>query len=240
MTILITGGASGLGEAITRLLAESVENKVYFTYNKSDKKALEIELQYKNTTSIKCDFSNEAELKSLLEKIEIMDLEALINNAHCSRINQVHFHKISRENFLNDFTQNVIPTILITQEVLKMFRKNKSGKIITILSSALANIPPLGYSVYVANKAYLEKLTKVWASENSKFNITSNSISPSFMQTAINDDVDERIVEEIINNSPQKKLLTCNEVADTVMFLLSASCHINGVDILMNGGVNLK
>ena len=240
MNILVIGGASGLGEAITILLAKSKENRVYFTYNKSTEKAANIELEFKNTFSIKCDFSNGDELKLLLDKIETMELEVLINNAYCSRINQNYFHKIYSKESMNDFVQNIIPTVSITQEVIKIFRKKKAGKIITILTSALVNAPPLGYSVYVANKAYLEQLTKVWAIENSKFNITSNSISPSFMQTAINDQVHERIVEEIINSHPQKKLLSTNEVAETVSFLISASSHINGVNVLINAGVNIK
>lgn len=240
MNILITGGASGLGEAITKSLATSKENKVYFTYNKSEKKAASIVGEFQNTIAIKCDFSIEDELKILLSKIAMMNLDVLINNAYCSRINQIHFHKVPIENFQIDFAINIVPTILITQEVIKIFRKKKSGKIITILSSALTNVPPLGYSVYVANKAYLEKLTKVWACENSKFNITSNSISPSFMQTAINNDVDERVIEEIINSNPQKKLLSIDEVAETVSFFVHASSHINGVDLLMNAGINIK
>lgn len=60
------------------------------------------------------------------------------------------------------------------------------------------------------------------------------------MQTAINDQVHERIVEEIINSHPQKKLLSTNEVAETVSFLISASSHINGVNVLINAGVNIK
>ena len=110
----------------------------------------------------------------------------------------------------------------------------------TILSSGLINVPPTGMSSYIANKAYLEKLTKTWAAENSKFNITSNSISPSFMKTALTEDFDERVVEQMVLNHPNKKLITPKEVAETVQFLTNAGNHINGVDILMNAGVNLK
>jgi NAD(P)-dependent dehydrogenase (short-subunit alcohol dehydrogenase family) len=131
-------------------------------------------------------------------------------------------------------------TIQITQEAIKHFRKRKSGKIITILSSYLANIPPSGLAVYVANKAYLAKLTQVWASENAKFNIVSNSVSPSFMLTGMTAETDERVVEQLISEHPLKKLLTVQEVAETVAFLVKDSGHINGVDIVMNAGVNLK
>lgn len=240
MNILITGGASGLGKAITELLAENKNNTVYFTYSKSEESAQKIKLNFENTISVKCDFNNPDELQSLQDQIKEMDLDALVNNAYCSKINQMHFHKYPTIDFLTDFKDNIIPTILITQEAIKLFRKKKRGRIITVLSSYLSNVPPIGLSSYVANKAYLEKLTKSWANENSKHNITSNSVSPSFMRTGLTGDVDERIIEQMINNNPTKKLITTKEVAEAVLFLANAGDHINGIDLLMNAGVNIK
>jgi NAD(P)-dependent dehydrogenase (short-subunit alcohol dehydrogenase family) len=100
-------------------------------------------------------------------------------------------------------------------------------------------VPPIGTSVYIANKAYLEKLTKVWANENVKFNISSNSVSPSFMQTSLISDVDERVIEQMIENHPLKKILTVEEVAETVLFLISASSQINGVNLIINAAVHV-
>ena len=240
MNILITGGASGLGKAITEILAENKNNTVYFTYSKSEEKAKKLTSIFKNTVSIKCDFSESSELGLLKDQIKELDLDVLINNAYCSKINQIHFHKSPPLDFLSEFKDNIIPTIIITQEVIKLFRKKRNGKIITILSSSLNNVPPVGMSSYVANKAYMEKLTKSWVAENSKFNITSNSISPSFMKTALTDDVDERVVEQMILNHPNKNLITVKEVAEAVLFFANAGNHINGVDLLMNAGVNIK
>lgn len=240
MNILITGGASGLGAAITKVLATNIANKVYFTFSSSEEKATKITNAFKNTISIKCNFKNAEEVGALQDKIKEIDLDILVNNAYCSTINQIHFHKTPSSDFLNDFKDNILPTIAITQEAIKAFRKKKNGKIITILTSYLSNVPPTGLSSYVANKAYLEKLTKVWANENSKFNITSNSISPSFMLTGLTDDVDERIVEQMALNHPNKKLITPQEVAESVVFLVNAGNNINGFDLLMNAGVNIK
>ena len=60
------------------------------------------------------------------------------------------------------------------------------------------------------------------------------------MQTGLTDDVDERVIDQMISNHPQQKLLDIYEVADTVKFLVNCSSHINGQDILMNAGSNLK
>ena len=240
MNILITGGASGLGEAITRILAKNINNKVYFSYRNSEANAKKIEKEFPNTISIRCDFGDIDDLKTFTNKISKLDLDVLINNAYNGAFLKSHFHKISSDDFLIDFKENLMPVIEITQAAITSFRKKKRGKIITVLTAALVNVPPIGSSVYVANKAYLEKLTQVWAYENAKFNITSNSVSPSFMQTNLTVSFDDRILDQMIESHPLKKLLTVEEVAETVFFLANSSDQINGIDICLNAGSTIK
>ena len=240
MNILITGGASGLGEAITRKLAKCKENTIYFTYSRSVENANIIIADCPNTIALKCDFNNLNDVQVICKMVHDMDIDILINNAYQGKFLQTYFHKTKSEDFKTAFDVNIVPTLSITQSALLCFRKKRSGKIITILTSALLNNPPIGASVYVANKAYIEQMSKVWAVENSKFNITSNSISPSFMLTGMTDKMDERLVEQIIEKHPLKKLLTIDEVAKTVEFLTTASQHINGINIVMNAAETIK
>ncbi len=240
MNILITGGASGLGEAITRELAKNPSDKIYFTFHSSVEKAQQLQSELANTTAFKCDFTKPEEVNLLKEAIKNWQLDTLINNYYSGEAIKKHFNKIPLTDFLDDFRDSVLPTIDITQAAINLFRTKKSGKIITVLTSFLLNTPPTGAAIYVANKAYLEKLTKVWASENSKYNISSNAISPAFMLTALNKDVDERIIEQIRENHPLKKILTVDEVAEAVGFLIKSSSQINGVNLVMNAGVNVK
>ena len=240
MNILITGGASGLGEAITRTLAKDSNNKVYFTYSKSDANARMIEGEFANTQSIKCDFLDADSVSALISRLSKIELDVLINNAFWGTPVKTYFHKIDIQEFTTDFTNYIIPTIQITQAAIGYFRKRKKGKVITILTSFLLNTPPMGSSVYVANKAYLQSLVKSWATENVAFNISSNSVSPSFMLTNLTSDVDERIIEQIKDSHPLKNLLTTSEAAEAVLFLANASAQINGIDIVLNAGVNLK
>jgi len=240
MNILITGGASGLGEAITRKLAEDSSNKIYFTYSNSFTKAKSIETDFVNTVSIKCDFGDAIEVKSLTDKVKELDLDVLINNAYSGEPIKGYFHKISPEDFSSEFMVNIIPTVLITQSALNDFRKKKKGKIITILTSFLLNTPPIGSSTYVANKAYLASLVKSWATENIKFNISSNAVSPAFMQTNLTANVDERVIEQIKDTHPLKQILPVDEVAKAVSFLVNTTAQINGIDIAINAGANIK
>ena len=233
MNILITGGASGLGNAITRKLAEDINNFVYFTYNASQSNAGEITKEFSNSLSIKCDFSNSDEVNSLAEKLDQFKLDVLINNAYHGSYLKSHFHKTAPDDFLISFNINIIPVIKIAQSAINYFRKNKSGKIITILTSALIEAPPIGSSVYVSTKAYLKQLTKIWAAENVKFNITSNSISPSFLLTNLTKDIDERVIDQIRQNHPMQKLLTVDEVADNVKLMTNALYKKNGFDLIL-------
>ena len=60
------------------------------------------------------------------------------------------------------------------------------------------------------------------------------------MQTKLTSEIDERIIEQIISNHPLKKLLTVDEVAETVLFLTNDSSQINGVNIVLNAGNKIK
>jgi len=237
MNILVTGGSKGLGSAIVKLLAATPENHVYFTYCQSADAASAITSAFSNTTRIQCDYSDEASVKELTNTISGLSLDVLINNAAIN-FAKSHFHKTDLNTFKNSFQSNVLSTIAVTQAALTVFRKKKSGRLITILSSAITGTPPVGWAAYIADKNYLLGLSKAWATENIRFNISSNCVSPSFMATDFNKDTDERIVEEIIGKHPLKKLLTPEEVADTVSFLCHCSLHINGVNIVMNAGTD--
>ena len=234
MNILVSGGASGLGESITKRLSKDLNNKVYFTYNSSFGSATRISNEFANTIPIKCDFRKKEEVKELTALVQGIDLDVLINNAYCGEYLQSYFHKQSPGDYLDSFIENIIPVIELTQTAIDCFRIKKKGKIITVLTSALKDSPPIGSSIYIANKAYLERLTKVWAKENAKFNITSNSVSPSFMQTRLTSGIDQRIVEQITEQRSSKELLKVEEVAEVINFLVRDHQKLNGVDIPMD------
>jgi NAD(P)-dependent dehydrogenase (short-subunit alcohol dehydrogenase family) len=238
MTILITGGVSGAGRAITEVLAEDKSINLIVTYNKSVEEAKQLCSEYKNVQSVKCNFQDDNDLKLLLEFMEDKDIDVLINNASLG-IKKEHFFKTEPEYFIKSFSANVVSTIKITQKAISVFRKKNFGKIITILSSSIINKPPIGWSIYVAEKSYLFSLAKSWAIENAKFNITSNMVSPSFMRTSLNKDVDERILEDMRLKLPLKKFLTPEELAESVKFLVYCNQQINGNNIIINQAEDL-
>jgi 3-oxoacyl-[acyl-carrier protein] reductase len=170
--------------------------------------------------------------------MKAMNLDILVNNALTSMKTR-HFHQSDPAEFLASFSNNVMPTLRITQQAIKEFRKRKAGRIITVLTSYLVNSPPVGLSEYVANKAYLLSLSRSWSAESARYGITANCVSPSMMKTSLTSHLDDRQIEDVINNSPLRRLVTPDEVADAVFYLATASPQINGVNLLMNGGADV-
>jgi NAD(P)-dependent dehydrogenase (short-subunit alcohol dehydrogenase family) len=239
MNILITGGSSGLGRAIVERLASDTTNSVFFTYKSHQEVAESIAKKYNNVQQIQCDFSDEDSLGKFIASLTDKNINVLIHNAYFGNPQSDHFHKIPQSDFLSSFKVNVLPVIAITQKVLLEMKKNKDGRIITILSSSIVNVPPAGYSLYSSNKAYIWQLAKSWSKEYIRFGISSNCVSPNFMMTELTKGTDSRIIEQMIHDHPLKRILTPDEVAECVYFLTRASKQINGVNIPINVGENI-
>lgn len=238
MNILVTGGASGLGAAIVQRAAADNNNMVYFTYASSVDAATALEAQHSNTKALHCDFTDPASVDSFVSTIQGLGVDVLVNNAYVG-INKDHFYKADYTVFQKSFEQNIIPTLRITQESIKVFRKKKAGRIINIITSFVLNKPPTGLSEYVANKAYLLSMSRSWAAEYSRLNITSNCISPAFMETSLTRYTDERLIEQMKDGHPLKKLLTTEEVAETVFSFMSMTKQINGTNLVINVGEDM-
>jgi NAD(P)-dependent dehydrogenase (short-subunit alcohol dehydrogenase family) len=240
MKVLITGGASGLGEAITLRCLRDPSNEVCFTYRGSRERAQAIEAEFPAARALPCDFTSEREVGDLCVWIEQSGLDAIVNNAYAGNFLDSHFHKTPHGDFLEAFRANIVPTARVTQAALSTFRKRKAGQIVTVLSSALINVPPAGASVYVAMKACLQGLVKAWASENARYGIASNSVSPAFMETAFTRGVDERLIEQMAAAHPLRRLLRPEEVAEAVYFLCCAGPQVNGIDIALTGAGSMR
>ena len=239
MNFLITGGASGLGNAITRVIATAFPGaNVYFTYNASAQNAKELMDISDKVKGMQCDFNNNNDVAAICKLVSDADINVLVNNA-LTGLQKNYFHKTPMSALAAGFTTDIVPVLQITQAFLLQARKKKFGKIITILTAGLLNTPPIGWSAYLANKAYLQAMHRSWATENIAFNITSNCVSPDFMLTPLHNETDERVIENMIAHHPLNELLTTQEVAKAVLYICNASQQLNGQNIILNAGQNL-
>lgn len=230
--VVLTGGSAGIGKEINLFLLRN-GYEVLFTFRKSSQSANEIISEFPLAKSYQIDFSNPDEIDDFLKEIQDLQPNILINNFYSGTFIDTYFHKTDPDKFLADFQTNIIPTLQTTQECIKIFRKEKFGRIINILSSSLKN-PAMGTSVYNANKAYLLQMSKSWASENVKFGITSNSVSPAFTMTDFHKDMDERQVENILASYPLKNNLEGKDIAEFVELCLNGGSHFNGNHLFLD------
>ena len=237
MNILITGGSSGLGKALTELLVAN-GHFVHFTYLPTleySQVVEEMKSSLKNVEAHPLDFCSMDDVEAFCAKVSTLDLDVLVNSAYVGAPQTTYFHKIPVADFQLAFQRNLLPTIAITQAAINVFRAKKFGKIINVISESVLGLPPMGYAIYAANKAYLMELSNVWNAEYTRYNITSNCVLPAYMQTSFAQ-VDPRIKVQMEQSHPLRKLLTVEEVADVIKFLIDASQQVNGVKIPINAG----
>ncbi|KPE51557.1 SDR family NAD(P)-dependent oxidoreductase [Chryseobacterium indologenes] len=224
--VVLTGGSSGIGKEINTFLLEKGYT-VLFTYCRSEEAAKEIEQTYTGAKAFQIDFTSKSCMHDFFTAIDEFDPDILINNYYSGTFIDTYFHKTDAEKILEDFKNNVVPTLQVTQKCIHIFRKKKEGRIINILSSSLVS-PAVGTSVYNSNKAYLLQMSKSWALENVKFGITCNSVSPSFIPTDFHRNMDERMKDMILSGYPLKEKLEGGDVAQVIDLCINGGKHFNG------------
>lgn len=238
MNIIITGGSSGLGKALVEACAASAEHQVLFTYCRHEDEAQALAGKYANIRAVQVDFTDEASVGLFVQRLADEQVDVLINNAYAGNPQGIHFHKTAPEDFAQAFHWNVMPVIRITQACAQGMRKRKFGKIINIITSYVMDVPPTGFSVYTATKAYIRQLSKSWSKELGRFNVTSNCILPDYMQTDFGK-VEDFQLEQMKEAHPLKTLLQPEEVAGIIVSLLGASQQFNGVEIPINAAQHM-
>jgi len=239
-TVLITGGSRGIGEACVRLFAEAGAS-VGFTFNSSKKSADKIikELNPKsNVISIKTDLMNEVEIKDTVSYFEdhFGKIDILVNNAGIWK--EAEISKMTMDEWEETLRINLTATFLFTKYVTPGMKKNNSGKIINISSTA-GQRGEAFHSHYAASKGGMISFTKSLAAELGEYNINVNCIAPGWVITDMTKDSlnDKTIFKKVCNDIPLKRIAMPEEVAGPVLFLASdLASHITGDILNVNGG----
>ncbi|MBK7631485.1 MAG: SDR family oxidoreductase [Ignavibacteriales bacterium] len=183
-TFLVTGGSAGIGKATAKLLIEK-GGKVAITGRdklKLDKVAKEI-----GAFAIHADVAidNEVHNTYVLFLKEFGKLDCLINNAgigdawnEITELDMKAFHHI--------YDVNVFGAALMASEAAKLFKKQKSGNIINIASTAGTKGFANG-TVYASSKFALRGMTQCWQAELRKYNVRVILVNPSEVTTAFGD-----------------------------------------------------
>lgn len=239
-TVLVTGGAKGIGKQISKDFA-SLGYNVCINYNSSESDAIKLKDELAslgNSVLIyKADISKKDEVEKMVNKIINIfgSIEVLVNNAGIC--NYDLFTDISDEDIKNIININLLGTINVTKEVLgKSMIKNKVGNIINI-SSIWGMVGASCEVIYSMTKAGIIGFTKALAKEVAMSNIRVNAVAPGVINTEMISNFNEEELNNLKEEIPLNKIGKLEDVSNVVTFLASDKAqYITGQVISPNGG----
>jgi 3-oxoacyl-[acyl-carrier protein] reductase len=235
---LVTGGSRGIGAAIAlRLASEGATVAITYASNKTaaDKVVNEIQALGSKAIAVKANVSSTTDTDLLVAEIKKLGkIDILVNNAAIFVGSPVE--QSSLEQFDQLFNTNVRGLVATTLAALPYI--NDGGRIISI-SSGAARASIAGFGFYSATKAALEALTRVWAQDLGKRQITVNAIAPG---TTVTDMLEQGLPKEaqqmFIEKTALGRLGQPSDIADAVAFLASNDSRwVTGKTIDADGGL---
>ena len=235
-TVIVTGGAKGIGKAIAIAFAKEGANIVLnYRSTSPDDVVKEIESFGVKCLTIQADISDFNQAKELVDKAieEFKTIDVLINNAGITKDNLLL--KMSEDDFDMVINTNLKGAFNMIKHTSKIMLKQKSGTIIN-MSSVVGLTGNIGQVNYSASKAGMIGMTFSTARELASRGITCNAIAPGFIKTDMTDVLSDNIKESILNTIPLKRFGTTDEIASTAIFL-AKNKYITGQVITVDGGM---
>lgn len=235
--VIVTGASRGIGRNIATTLAKK-GYIVIANYNKSENKAIELQQNLEkeniNIDIFKADVSNRDAVKKLVQFVinKYKKIDCVINNAGIDQVKM--FLDITDADWNNMISNNLNSVFYMCQEVLPYMIHEKNGVIINI-SSIWGVTGASCESHYAVSKAGVDALTKSLAKEMGPSNIRINSIAPGFIDTEMNNNLNEEEKQEIKEEIPLQKIGKVEDVSRTVEWIVEDE-YITGQVISVNGG----
>ncbi len=237
-TAIVTGGASGIGEACARRLADAGAT---VTVLDLDEKGAERVANDLGGTAVAADLTDPAAVDGL-----DLTADVLVNNAGFQHVAPVE--EFPPERFAAMLALMVETPFRLARAVLPGMYERGWGRVVNISSVHGLRASPYK-SAYVAAKHGLEGLSKVLALEGGPRGVTSNCICPAYVRTPlvenqiadqarIHNISESEVIERVMLTEPAiKRLLEPDEVADALLYLCSpAATFINGTSLILDGG----
>jgi 3-oxoacyl-[acyl-carrier protein] reductase len=242
---LITGGAAGIGKATAEKFVQEGARVVICDVNE----ALGLETAHnlgENCTFYKVDISDRQVVQDWVESVIAADkrIDILVNNAGILR--DATLVKVKDGKLVKQMDEEVFDTVIsvnlkgvfnCTQAVAPYMIRQASGSIINA-SSVVGLDGNFGQTNYVAAKAGVVGMTKVWARELGRHNIRVNAVAPGMILTEMLLSMPEEALESFKQKASIKRLGTPEEVANLYLFLASdEASYISGAVIRVDGGL---
>lgn len=247
-TVLITGGANGIGFGIAQHLGKQGHRLIIADINVDAALDAVDKLNGDNIDAvpIALDVSNPAQIAELPLSIAPMQVDVLVNNAGIQHVSRL-------EDFPAEKWQQLINIMLVGPALLsKTFlpgmRERNFGRIINVGSLHSLVASPFK-SAYVAAKHGLLGFAKTLALETGDCDVTVNTLCPAYVKTALveqqiaaqaaeNQISEQEVIDKImLEPMPKKAFISIDELAETTAFLMSnAARNITAQTLVLDGG----
>jgi NAD(P)-dependent dehydrogenase (short-subunit alcohol dehydrogenase family) len=238
-TIVVTGAATGIGQAFALGCAAQGANVVAADMNAADDTVAAIEQRGGSTIAVRCDVADDASTRAMAEAAinRFGRIDGLVNNAAYFReVKLTEFEDIDPAVWERTFAVNVKGVWQCCKAVMPAMRAQGSGSIVNIASVvAVAGQP--GYLHYVGSKGAVLAMTKGLAKEAGKHGVRVNVIAPGFV---ITDATKNRPIEwqqSFLKARALSREQKPDDLVGTALYLLcDLAGFVSGQTIVVDGG----
>lgn len=233
-SIIVTGGARGIGRAIAELFLAQGANLSLIDLEP----VTNLNADKGSVYSFAGSVANATDVENFIS--EVMSragrIDVLVNNAGIIRDNIIW--RMSEEEFDAVIDTNLKGAWLLCRAVAPIMKEQKSGRIVNIVSRAwLGNV---GQSNYSASKGGLVSLTRVLALELARHNVTVNAVAPGLIDTPMTQSLSQQALDKLIAAQPGNKMGTPKDIARAVAFLSAdENSFISGQVLHVDGGKSI-
>lgn len=238
-TVLVTGGAQGIGRSIVEGFAASGAKVLIADLNLAQAHALVASLQAEGRTAeaIGIDLADPGAIFSLLARLERLDV--LVHNAGYFPLTP--FAQITPEVLQRTLAVNLSALFWLTQGALPLFQRQGAGTVLVTSSVTGPRVAFPGLSHYAASKAGVNGFIRSAALELAACNIRVNGVEPGMVRTpAMANLGDEALNARIAQGVPLGRLGEPQDIANAMLFLASErAAYITGQTLIVDGGATL-
>lgn len=236
---IITGGASGIGKATCEKFL--MEGAKVIIWDVAEQKALET-IAYFKEKGFEIDFIkvDTTQFESVQAAANIVStrygkIDILINNAGVTR--DATLKNMTEEQWDLVINVNLKGVFNCAKAVMPYMVENKYGRIVNA-ASVVGLYGNFGQTNYVATKAGVIGMTKTWARELGRKNITVNAVAPGFVATEMMLTIPENVLQGFKDKTPLGRLGEPSEIANVYAFLSSnEASFVTGTVISVDGGL---
>lgn len=239
-TVLITGGAGGIGCATAQTCIH-LGARVILTDIRED--ALQTTLASLSASEtgepnlcFTADLTDAKQLAALVDFCPVVD--GLVCNAGVMKLTLTQF--ITEEELTRIQKINLNAPILLTRSLLKKKKIKKGGSIVFTASAAGVYRVSVGNGIYATTKCGIDAFMRTVALEFGPKGIRCNSVNPGMVETALIDSFTEEEKQKEMQNYPLRRFAQPEDIAYGIAYLLSdASSFVTGTALKIDGGMTL-